>query len=194
MRRTDNGPPFASTGAGGLTPLSVWWVKLGITPERIDPGKPGQNGRHERMHRTLKAEAATPPAADLRRQQHACDRFRSEYNEVRPHEALDQTPPARHDTRSRRPFPERLPDVIYPDADAVRHVRHNGELRWRNRLVYVSQTLAGEPVGLTHVADGQWRLHFGPLLLGTLDERRATLRRPTRTAPSHPNLSTISSV
>jgi putative transposase len=192
--RTDNGPPFASTGAAGLTPLSVWWVKLGIRPERIDPGKPGQNGRHERLHRTLKAEAVAPPAANLRAPQRACDRFRQEYNAVRPHEALGQATPASHYAAAARSFPDRLPELTYPDADAVRRVRHNGELRWHGRLIYVSQTLAGEPIGLTQVADGRWHAHFGPLLLGILDERHATLRRPTRPASTNTDVSAMSPV
>jgi putative transposase len=178
--RTDNGPPFASTGLGGLTPLSVWWIKLGILPDRIAPGKPSENGRHERLHRTLKAETATPPAATLRAQQRAFDRFRAEYNAVRPHEALGQRPPATAYTPAPRPFPDRLPPLAYPEDWEVRHVRHSGEIRWRDRLVYISQALAGEPVGLEPVDDGQWQIVFGAVRLGLLDARRATVRPPRR--------------
>lgn len=190
--RTDNGPPFASTGAGGLTPLSVWWVRLGIRPERIDPGKPQQNGRHERLHRTLKAETCRDPAPSLPAQQRRFDDFRTEYNELRPHEALGQAPPATRFTPSPRPFPERLPDLVYPDADAVRWVRPNGALRWHSQEVYVSATLARQPVGLTQVGDGDWQLRFGPIHLGILDERTGRLT-PAR-APAPPDLSPISPV
>jgi transposase InsO family protein len=164
--RTDNGPPFASTGAGGLTALSVWWVKLGVVPERIDPGRPSQNGRHERLHRTLKADACQEPARTLRGQQQAFDQFRQVYNGQRPHEALDQRPPATVYVPSPRPFPDRLPELSYPTADGVRWVRSNGAIRWQSGEVYISQALAGEPVGLTQVGDQAWQVAFGPLVLG----------------------------
>ena len=105
--RSDNGTPFATKAIGGLSKLSVWWVQLGILPERIEPGKPQQNGRHERMHRTLKEQTASPPQASMADQQRAFDRFRHDYNEQRPHEALGQTPPARHYEPSLRAMPER---------------------------------------------------------------------------------------
>jgi transposase InsO family protein len=173
--RTDNGPPFASIAAGGLTPLSVWWVKLGILPERIDPGKPNQNGRHERLHLTLKTEACRNPGHSLRGQQQHFDAFRQVYNEERPHEALGQRPPATVYQPSPRPFPDRLPELTYPEADGVRWVRPNGAIRWQGAEIYVTQTLAGEPVGVTQVADGRWQLTFGPLLLGTWHEPTGTL-------------------
>ena len=176
--RTDNGPPFASTGAGGLSPLSVWWVRLGIIPERITPGKPGENGRHERLHRTLQAETAAPPAASPRAQQRAFDHWRHTYNEVRPHEALGQIPPARVYVPSPRPFPSRLPELTYPASWEVRRVRQNGQLRCGRGWIYLSATLAGEPVGLAPTSDGGWDLYFGPLLVGVLDERRGRVRPP----------------
>ena len=120
--RTDNGAPFGSNGESGLTGLTVWWIKLGIQPERIQPGKPQQNGRHERMHRTLKQATASPPAANRRRQQQRFDEFRREYNEQRPHEALGQVPPAVLYECSSRPFPVRLPAVEYPQSWQVRRV------------------------------------------------------------------------
>ena len=169
--RTDNGPPFASVGLAGLTPLSVWWLKLGIVVERIAPGKPQQNGRHERLHRTLAEDAARPPAASVAAQQRALDQFRSVYNEGRPHEALGMVTPASVYAPSPRSYPERLPLVHYPDADAVRRVKHSGEFRWHSAAVYLTAALAGEPVGLSWVADGQWHVHFSSLLLGVLDER-----------------------
>jgi len=146
--RTDNGAPFASRAAGGLGRLSVWWIKLGIRPERIEPGKPQQNGRHERMHRTLKQEAASPPEPSFTRQQRAFDRFRGIYNYERPHEALGQIPPARVYQPSERRFPKELRDPVYPRNYEQRRVQHNGIIRWRGQRLFVSSSLAGELVGL----------------------------------------------
>jgi len=190
--RTDNGAPFASTGVGGLSRLSVWWLKLGITPERIAPGRPDQNGRHERMHRTLKKETAVPPfgpAATLRAQQDRFDAFRTEFNTERPHEALGQVPPATLYSPSLRPYPTRLRELEYPHADAVRQVRQNGELRWHGQLIFLSESLAGEPVGLTALADERyWQVTFGPLVLGVLDLARGRIQRPSaRPLPPRPN-------
>lgn len=168
--RTDNGPPFASTGLGGLTPLSVWWLKLGIRLDRIDPGHPQQNGRHERMHRVLAEDACTPPAATLRAQQRAFDCWRAVYNTDRPHEALGMATPASQYQPAGRSYPTRLPELTYPDADVVRRVRANGTIRWQGRELYVTQALIGEPVGLRWLGDGQWELAFGPLVLAVLDE------------------------
>ncbi len=168
--RTDNGPPFASVALSGLTPLSVWWVKLGIIPERIDPGKPNQNGRHERLHLTLKTEACRESAHSLRSQQQHFDDFRQVYNEERPHEALGQRTPASVYRPSPRPFPDRLPELTYPDADGVRRVRPSARIRWKNREIYISKALIGESVGVTQVAEGQWQVSFGPLVLGVWRE------------------------
>ena len=126
--RTDNGPPFAGVGLGSLSPLSAWWIKLGIVPERIEPGHPEQNGRLERLHRTLKAETASPPRANRRRQRRAFDHFRHSYNNERPHEALGQRPPVRLYTPSFRPYPSRLSSPEYGAEVTVRRVRHNGEI------------------------------------------------------------------
>lgn len=175
--RTDNGPPFASVGLAGLSRLSVWWIKLGITPERIEPGHPEQNGRHERLHRTLKAEATKPPRATLTAQQRVFDRFRAEYNEERPHAALNQRPPASVYTRSARDYPSQVPAVEYPSGYIVRRVRTNGEIKWCGRKVYTSQALIGEPVGLLQIAETQWRLYFGAMPLGVLDERTGEIER-----------------
>lgn len=175
--RTDNGPPFASVGLGGLSKLSVWWLKLGILPERIQPGHPEQNGRHERMHRTLKEETARPPKASLRAQQRAFDRFRVEYNQERPHEALNQRPPACVYERSAREYPRRVPKLQYPSAYEVRKVRFKGELKWRGKLVYVSEALSGEPIGLHQIDDSHWQMYFGPVLLGVLDDRKGCIKR-----------------
>src|SRR5262249_45090326 len=124
--RTDNGTPFASTAIGRLSRLSVWWIRLGIFPELIEPGRPAQNGRHERMHKTLKRETTRPPAATLRGQQIRFNRFRKEFNEERLHEALDQETPASIYAPSGRPYPERLPRVEYPDHFEKRLVSRNG--------------------------------------------------------------------
>jgi len=167
--RTDNGPPFASPGLGGLTRLSAWWVKLGIALERIAPGAPQQNGRHERMHETLKQETARPPRATAHAQQRAFDQFWYVYNFERPHEALADTPPAHSYAVSPRSYPEHEPELEYPGHFEIRRVRTSGEIKWRGEFVYVSQALVGEPVGLDPVSDRHWRLCFGPVPLGLLD-------------------------
>ena len=147
--RTDNGNPFASSSAlAGLSRLSVRWIKLGITLERIQPGHPEQNGRHERMHRTLKAETTRPPAASATDQQALFDRFRHEYNEQRPHEALGQRPPSELYQSSSRPYPGRIPQPEYPGHYEVRSVSRGGEIKWRGRFLFLSQALSGERVGL----------------------------------------------
>jgi len=156
---------------GGLSQLSVWLIKLGIRPERIESGHPEQNGRHERMHRTLKEETISPPQRDLPKQQHAFDRFREEYNQRRPHEALGQKTPASIYQPSPTAYPAKLPDVEYDSSFAVRKVRHNGEIKWKGQMIYVSQALAGEPVGLLQTDDGIWQASFSFHRLGTLDDR-----------------------
>jgi len=170
--RTDNGPPFASRAPGGLSRLAVWWIQLGITPERIEPGHPEQNGRHERMHRTLAAEATQPPGRNLRAQQRIFDLFRQHYNEQRPHEALGQRPPASVYSSSRNPMPSTLACPEYGPDDVVRLVSCNGRIRWRMARVLVSPLLIGQPVGARCIADGRWELRFGPVVLGIIDERR----------------------
>jgi putative transposase len=174
--RTDNGAPFA--GLGVLSRLAVWWIRLGIWPERIDPGHPEQNAEHERLHRTLKAETASPPRATRAAQQRAFDYFRRSYNHERPHEALGQQPPVTRYSPSARAYPERLPSVEYPDTFIVRRARPSGEIKWRGGRVRIGQALAGEPVGIEEVAGGRWRVWFGPVQLGWLDARRpARLQR-----------------
>ena len=173
--RTDNGPPFASVGAGGLSLLSVWWIKLGIMPERIKPGHPEENGIHERFHRTLKQDTMSPPAADLETQQKVCDGFRLTYNSLRPHEALGQVPPATLYKPSLRLYPERLGDIKYPPMTMVRRVRSNGQIKWHGGFVYISQALTGELVGITEIKDG-WLVSFGPIPLGLLDNHTFFLK------------------
>jgi len=169
--RSDNGAPFATCALGRLSALSVWWLKLGITPELIQPAHPEQNGRHERMHRTLKAEATRPAASSPRGQQRRFDAFREEYNTERPHEALGQQPPAAHYRPSPRPYPRHVRSPEYPRHFETRYVSTNGGIRWHHRWVNVSHVLAEEYVGLEEVADGVWSVYFGDLLLGRLDER-----------------------
>jgi putative transposase len=169
--RSDNGPPFASVGAGGLSALSVWWIKLGIVPERIEPAKPQQNARHERMHRTLKAEATQPPGATQGVQQLEFDRFRREYNDVRPHEALGQKPPATRYEPSPRPYPHALRSPEYGDEFKVRWVHSSGSISWRGEPVSIAKCLGGEPVGVRQVTETQWEVHYGPAFLGVLDDR-----------------------
>ena len=185
--RTDNGPPFASVGLGGLSSLAVWWVKLGILPERIEPGHPEQNGRLERLHRTLKAETASPPQSTWQRQQRAFQVFRSSYNEERPHEALGQQPPARQYQPSVRPYPKRVDSPEYEAGMTVRRVRTNGEIKWNGGRVYLSEALCGEPVGLMPQDDRYWTIHFGLLQIGLLDSyANHTLHTPTLVLPMSP--------
>lgn len=170
--RTDNGAPFAGRGIGGLSRLSVWWIKLGIVPERIEPGKPQQNGRHERMHGTLKAETANPPARTLRAQQRAFDRFREEFNHVRPHEALAMRCPAEVYVYSPRPYPERLGPVEYPPGLTVRIVQPHGEFYWRGHRVFLGEAFGRERVGLEPLDGRYWIVYFGELVLGIFDSHR----------------------
>jgi len=166
--RTDNGVPFGAPCAlGGLSPLAVWWIRLGIRPERIERGQPQQNGAHERMHRTLKAEATRPPSASVEAQQQRFDRWRRTFNERRPHEALGNTPPAAHYQPSRRPLPRQLPRLEYPPEVEVRRVDAAGCIKWRTTPIFLSTTLAGEYVSLRETADAEWTIAFGPLTLGS---------------------------
>lgn len=169
--RTDNGQPFAGVGIGGLTRLSIWFLKLGILPERIEAGCPQQNGRHERMHRTLKQETTKPAGKDLLSQQRQFDEFRRIYNSERPHEALDGKRPAEIYTRALRTYPSQLPEIIYPDSYEIRKIKLNGEMKWRGKRYYVSELLVHEPIGLEVIDDGRAILHFAGLKLGLVDAR-----------------------
>lgn len=180
--RTDNGSPFASTGVTGLTELAVRFVKLGIRLERIAPGRPTQNGAHERFHGTL-LPLERAPAASLAEQQATFEAFRREYNEERPHEALGQVPPASRYEPSPRALPSRVPDPSYPAQAAVRRVRSNGEIKWGGRLIYVSEALVGEPVAAQERADGRFELRFYAHCLGIIDPHQGRLRRPPPTPP-----------
>jgi putative transposase len=172
--RSDNGVPFATQALGRLSALAVWWIRLGILPDLIEPASPHQNGRHERMHLTLKRECTRPPQRTRAQPQHCFDRWRHEYNTLRPHEALADATPASAYTPSPRPFPPQLPPLEYPGHYEVRRVSRNGGIRWHKQWVNVSQTLGEERIGLVEIDDGEWDVYFGPLRLGRFHER--TLR------------------
>lgn len=168
---SDNGVPFSSVGAGGLSQLSVWWVKLGIRPLRITRGKPQQNGRHERMHRTLQQNVADSPADSMPRQQRALDAFRLEYNTERPHRALDGKTPADLYVPSPKPLPATVESIAYPGHHQLRSVRSDGSIKWRGSTLFLSEALQGEVVGIKELADDRWLIRFGPVDLAVLDER-----------------------
>jgi len=181
---TDNGLPFASTAVGRLSRLSVWWIKLGIRLHRIVPGKPQQNGRHERMHRTLKQETADAPARTLALQQPVLDRFRAEYNYERPHAALDGRSPGHLYQPSSRPMPRKVCSPDYPGHQAVRSVHTDGSFNFRGDVVFLSEALVGEPIGLQEFDDDRFLIRFGPVELAVLDCRgpRPLVTRLTFTA------------
>ena len=172
--RSDNGPPFASCAVAGLSRLSVWWIKLGIVPQRIAAGHPEQNGRHERMHRTLKEAAAAPPRANRRMQQQAFDQFRREYNEVRPHQALAmQTPDAVY-RNSPRVFPSRVPEPEYDSIMKVRRVFEHGQFCFNMHEVFLTKVLAGERIGLLPIDDRYWWVCFGSFPIAWFDGKELT--------------------
>ena len=177
--RSDNGPPFASTGAGGLSRLAVLLLKAGVMPERIAPGKPQQNGRLERLHLTLLQDTATPPAKSLGEQRERFRAFLRLYNEERPHQALANATPAEHYCVSQRRFDGVLREPHYPVGHDVRRVRTNGEIKWRGNHVYVNQALAGEPIGLAEDEDGAWRVCYGPVVLGVIAHDGDRLKNPS---------------
>lgn len=173
--RTDNGAPFASTALSRLSSLSVWWIRLGIIPELIEPGKPQQNGMHERMHRTLKAETTRPAAFDIRGQQRKFNAFRQEYNEERPHEALGQETPGSLYQPSPREMPRKLPPVEYPAHFEKRRVSANGGIRWSSAWVKVSSTLKDEYVGLEEMDEGIWTVYYSKIKLGYFHEKEGRI-------------------
>ncbi len=173
--RTDNGTPFASFALGRLSRLSIWFIKLGILPDLIEPASPHQNGRHERMHRTLKAETTIPPAGNRSAQQRRFNSWRVDFNQIRPHEAHGQKTPASVYEPSTRSMPSKLLVPEYPTHFETRKVSANGGIRWRSAWVNVSHLLQGEYVGLEEVADGVWAVSFGPVSLGWLHEDREAI-------------------
>jgi len=174
--RTDNGSPFASHAVGGLSRLSVWWIKLGIEHQRITPGHPQENGRHERMHRTLKAETTRPPDWDLRGQQKRFAGFCAEFNQERPHEALGQRTPSSLYVPAARSLPARLPEPEYGGHFHVRRVGPRGSIRFAGRPLFLSEVLAGEDVGLEEIDDDVWSVYFYNVVLGRFHVRAWQLR------------------
>jgi len=183
--RTDGGPPFG-TPKGPISRLTVLLVKHGIQHEITRPGTPTDNGVHERMHRTLRQETAIPPAANLAGQQRRFEAFVEDFNDRRPHEALGQRTPASAWEPSPRSFPARTPTIEYEGWFHVRRIRHNGEVRFRGRSIFVSQALRHEHVGLEEVDNDVFRLWFGPVLIGLLDEGGHLIRGTTRGPKSYP--------
>ena len=187
--RTDNGPPFASKAPAGLSRLSMWWLRLGIRHERIEPGCPEQNGRHERMHQTLKQETASPPQASWRDQQKAFAAFEWEFNHERPHEALAYRTPGELYVPSGRRYPARLPELIYPAGMHLRKISQQGSLKWGCQRTFLSEVLGREVVGLLEIEEELYEVYYGPLLLGWFDGVEHTFtadqkkKRKTRPSP-----------
>ncbi len=174
--RTDNGLPFASpNGLYNLSRLSVWWLRLGIRIERIRPGHPQQNGRHERMHLTLKKETTRPPGANSLQQQARFDDFLSEFNTERPHEALDMKCPGEVYSPSQRSY-QGLPDVTYPFHDRDILVTACGRICMHRKKINISQVLAGHRLGIKEVDDGIWLISFMSYDLGYIDLEQRTLQ------------------
>lgn len=176
--RTDNGYPFAGTAVGGLSALSIWFLKLGIMPERIEPGCPQQNPRHERMHRTLKAGIKLNVRNSLAGQQKWFDEFKKEFNEERPHQGINLQTPSSVYEKSKRVFPSQLSEMIYPDEWLIRKVRSNGEIKYFGKSYFVSELLQGEPIGLEMIDDDRAIIYFGRLKLGIIDSKLDKIRRP----------------
>lgn len=170
--RTDNGTPFAYKSIAGLSRLSKWWILLGIIPERIEKGCPQQNGRHERMHRTLKEDALDVIAPNLKAQQFELEKFRIDYNTQRPHEALKQETPCDFYQPSKQKYPRKLPKPEYDIGCEIRNVCSNGRIYFRNKEFFITKLLANEPVGLKEIEDGYWSIYFSFFQLGILDIRK----------------------
>jgi len=186
--RTDNGVPFASSAIARLSALSVWWIKLGVYPEQIEPGKPQQNGKHERMHRTLKKEATIPPGKHLTAQQKRFNIFREEYNGQRPHESLGMKTPDEVYTVSTRTMPEKILPPEYPQHFEVRRVSRNGGIRWHHHRVPVSQTLVEEYIGFEEIDDGVYNVYFQELLIGRFFEEIGIIKDVIKRVPTRPTV------
>lgn len=170
--RSDNGSPFASNGLGGLSKVSVWLIKLGITPERIRKGHPEENGRHERMHFTLKQETTQPPKSNLKEQQKCFDHFKLIFNEQRPHEGIQFNRPAKLYTPSERHLPSQLDEVEYDSSFLnTRRIRTNGTMKWLGKEIFVSETLIGETIGLKPYSEEEWLIHFSHMPIGRFNEK-----------------------
>jgi len=176
--RVDNGSPFGSRGSGGLSALSVWWIRLGIDVEFIEPGNPQQNGCHERMHKTLKAETTKPPSKSLKAQQKRFHKWRQDFNWHRPHEALGQIPPASRYKQSRRAYSPVIDDLQYEPTWEIRRVRSTGEIKWKHRLRFVGRAFRGQMVGLVKIKQGIHQVYFADRLLGELHDEDEKGIRP----------------
>ena len=181
--RTDNGVPFAAQGLARLSRLSVWFIRLGIYPELIEPGHPEQNGIHERMHRTLKAEATIPPASSIRGQQRKFDGFRKEFNDERPHEALGMKCPAEVYRSSLRKMPQRIKAYEYPGHYLVRRVSRAGTVRMHNRQFFLSSTLMEDYVGLEEIDEGIYDVFFRFYQIARYDLRRNKVKDILKKVP-----------
>jgi transposase InsO family protein len=173
----DNGTPFASCAPGGLSRLSMLWVKLGILPERSRVASPQDNGRHERMHLTLKEATLKPPERNPRQQQKSFDRFQEEYNQERPHEALDDATPASRYTPSCRHMPRRIPELEYPEDVIVRRISQQGSLKMNGERTFISEIFAHECLGLQRLDERYHEVMFGPITLGYLDGYKHVFHR-----------------
>jgi Integrase core domain len=172
---SDNGAPFCNRQAlGGLTRLSKWWIDLGSRPVRIDPGQPQQNGRHERLHLTLKQATIQPARRTLLQQQKCFDAFRYEFNLLRPHDSLAKLPPASAHVAYWRPFPERIAKAEYPTFFEVRTVRNNGVIKWKSELLFISELLIGEPIGIEQISEDEADIWYRHVVIATLDLRTTT--------------------
>lgn len=173
---SDNGGPFCCSRAlAGLTPLSVWWIRIGITPIRTHTGSPWENGIHERMHRGLKAETTRPPADNMRLQQERFDLFRDEFNNIRPHQGLGGLTPAQVLKPCARAYPKRVPIVEYPGHYEIRRVQSKGHVKWKGMQIFLSQSLDGESIGLEEIDDGIWTVRFATVELGRFNERTKSI-------------------
>ena len=170
--RSDNGSPFASTGVGGLSRLAVWFIKLGIVPERIRPGHPEENGRHKRMHLTLKQETASPPKWDQKEQQYTFDLFKKMFNEERPHEGIEFKRPSWLYTQSPPALPSRIAPVEYDSSvQKTRRIRTNGTMKWQGKEIFLSETLIGETIGMKPYAENEWKIFFSFLPIAIFNEK-----------------------
>lgn len=169
--RSDNGPPFASKAIAGLSELAVWLIKLGIVPERIRKGHPEENGRHERMHLTLKKETASPPQKNQIQQQQRFDEFKKEFNEQRPHEGINFNRPAWLYNHSSRQFPSLIPKVEYDRFEKTRKIRTNGTMKWHGKEIFISETLIGETIAMNPYSETEWIMHFSFMPLALFNEK-----------------------
>lgn len=174
--RTDNGVPFATRGLHGLSQLNVWWIRLGLQHQRIEPSSPQQNGKHERMHRTMKAEATKPPRSTIRTQQREFNRFRKEYNQVRPHDALGGKTPGSLYRPSPRRYTGKIEPYDYPSHFHVKRVTSAGTIRLRDRLVFIASALHSHLIGLEEINTGVWSVYLCNVLLARIDERDFVVR------------------